>query len=328
MSIFRAMLFLVLTVNGLWLTTQSASAAVNPSTSSETGIACQDGVCTVQVNLYLLEPKFEVQAPLIDELGIRNGDEIAYLALPIDKEQKYFLLLVSDRNALGQIVEGTSEVASPSAPFHYSVALVANPQDLFMYLEGNVSLHYDERASLMNQLVNPASSLLVMPDYLPVQEQIHASIEGLLSDDVSEMFVEIRGSYTLSGGILIDRIGFDAVPISTDGLLAVRAEGVELAAKVQSAIQPDQLFTGELAVEMFAPFTADGQDMEITLSGDTHLPFASLKFSGVTTVDESKITAGYHDAVERIGQRYDWFVEQTQISYTALATSASSLSRR
>ncbi|MBV7332229.1 hypothetical protein KFU94_29155 [Chloroflexi bacterium TSY] len=327
MKILRMTLFFVLAVcSGLWWTTQPTFAAANPSRSNETGIDCHDGVCIVEVDFALLVPRFEFDVPFIQEFGVRSGNELAYLAVPVDEEQRYFLLLLGNKDALelAHVDPNDDPTALPN-PLHYRMAFVMAPQDTFAYLEGGLSLTYDERTSFINQLFNPANSLLLLPDTLPVREQIHASVAGLVTDNISDLFIEVRGGYRLSGGLLADRAGFDAIPISIEGLLAVGGHGLELTTNIQSAIQPGRIFDSELAADLFVPFTNGWSDMQLSLRSYVELPIAGIDFDGYTTIDRSSLATSYDSTIATVNQSYDWLLNQTKSGYTALADGTSDL---
>jgi len=229
----------------------------------------------------------ELDAPLAADVGLDWGRNLSHLNAPLDPARRYlFLTFDAGLNLSAPLAQAENMPGNLaiSIPQGQRATLIIDPQEPFIYLTGHITLRHTEQVALIGQLLDPEGALPLAPDAFPIQEYITVQVDGLLTDDRDEAFVQLGGGFALHSGAMGRWVGVELTPISLHGLLTLNRQGLLLSGVAESRIQPERFFTGNLVAQIFVPFSDDLGEAYVHLDGGADIPLIGLYAAGRTQV--------------------------------------------
>ncbi len=232
----------------------------------------------------------QASKPINADLGLDLGKNLDFDA-PLDPERSYLYLHVGsgfELEAGSEAEDGGDQHFRLVVPQGKQATLIIDPQEPFLYINGDFDVHYNGELFFLRQVMDPTSLPLPL-DILPLGQHAALHVSGSLGRDLDKASLEIGAGYAFDQGIVGKWVDLEATPLSVEGLVTLSPDGVELSGLTRSRIQPDLLFDGELLTEAFIPFQDALQNTYVQLDGSAAIPLAGVNMQKAARMNTDKV---------------------------------------
>ncbi len=227
---------------------------------------------------------------IVADLGLDLGKNLDFDA-PLDPERSYLYLQVGsgfELEAGSEEKDGRDQHFRLVVPQGKQATLIIDPQEPFIYVNGDFDVHYNGELFFLRQVMDPTSLPLPL-DALPLGQHAALHVSGSLGTDLDKASLEIGAGYAVDQGIVSDWVDLDATPLSVEGLVTLSPDGMMLNGLTRSSIQPELLFDGKLQTEAFIPFQDLLQNTYVQLDGSAAIPLAKVNVQKTARMNTEKV---------------------------------------
>jgi hypothetical protein len=221
----------------------------------------------------------EIITPATANVGLDTGRNLAHLNAPLQPDRKYLYF------DFGSGFDVAAEERDGHEEFHLSVpagrgaTLVIDTEEPMVYLVGNLTLARNGQFNPID-LLSPDGPAALLPLVLPVDMESRISVTGQLGQDVPEPGLTVGAAYVVDTPLMGDAEDGRATPLTLEGVLAIRPEGMRLTGVVDASVLPGKVFEGNVNVEAFVPFDGEWQSGYLLLQGAAAVPVAGIDADG------------------------------------------------
>jgi len=156
---------------------------------------------------------------VVADLGLDLGKNLDIDA-PLDAERSYLYLQVGsdfELEAGSEAADGRDQHLRLIVPQGKQATLIIDPQEPFIYVNGDFDVHYNGELFFLRQVMDPTSLPLPL-DALPLGQHAALHISGSLGRDLDKASLEIGAGYAVDQGIVGQWVNLDATPLSVDAV--------------------------------------------------------------------------------------------------------------
>lgn len=210
-------------------------------------------------------------APVNVEFGIEPGRNLGNLPTPLEPDEQYLFFRFDV--GLNQVPstsnqensQPVTEIATAEGQY---VTLMVSLTKLFVYVDGQLSLANFTSLTLLGNILQ----LFARLPFRLADETGTVRLAGLVTDNLSDSFLEVQGIYTIEQSLAAQWFGSNRSTVLSSGALLINREGVLLRGNSKSNILPTYLFEGEAKIEVFLPFNMNQWNGYVKNSGSIELP--------------------------------------------------------
>ena len=169
-----------------------------------------------------------------------------------------------------------------SIPAGQRATLVIDTEEPLVYLAGNVTVNDPGQVALVGPLLDIAQRSALIPDALPVRQRTQVAVTGQFSPADGESFVELGGGYGVDAGA--KWLGSDAQPLAINGWVRISGDGMLLNGVAGLSLAPDTVFSSELGLEAWLPFSNELDGAYAQINGSVDVPLASVSADATARV--------------------------------------------
>ncbi|NJN82207.1 MAG: hypothetical protein HC802_07965 [Caldilineaceae bacterium] len=225
--------------------------------------------------------------PAVADVGLDRGANLMHLGAPLDPERSYLFFNFGAGLEMSAPVEiaGQQQEIAISIPQGQNATLIIDPQSPFVFLSGDISISYSDQIAFVGELLQPAGSMLSLPDQLPFGHRVTLHVEGAFSDNLDQSYLEVGGGYGVNGGIVGRWLGFEIEPISAHGQMTLKNDGLLLTGVAGSSIHPSRLLDSQVHAQAYVPFSAGVEDAYVEVGANGSVPMLGLHADGSARLD-------------------------------------------
>ena len=227
---------------------------------------------------------------VVADLGLDLGKNLDFDA-PLDAERNYLYLQIGsgfELEAGSEAENGGDQHFRLVVPQGKRASLIIDPQEPFIYVNGDFDVHYNGELFFLRQVMDPTSLPLPL-DALPLGQHAALHVSGSLGRDLDKASLEIGAGYAVDQGIVGKWVDLDATPLSVEGLVTLSPDGMLLSGLTRSSIQPELLFDGKLQTEAFIPFQNLLQNTYVQLDGSAAIPLAKVNVQKAARMNTDEV---------------------------------------
>jgi len=243
---------------------------------------------------------------VVAELGLDLGKNLEFDA-PLDAERSYLYLQIGsgfELEAGSEAEDGGDQHFQLAVPQGKQATLIIDPQEPFIYINGDFDVHYNGELFFLRQVMDPTSLPLPL-DALPLGQHAALHVSGSLGRDLDKASLEIGAGYAVDQGIVGKWVDLDATPLSVEGLVTLSPDGMLLSGLTRSSIQPELLFDGKLQTEAFIPFQDLLQNTYVQLDGSAAIPLAKVNVQKAARMNTDEVLTWIEPVDGIIGEWVD-----------------------
>lgn len=221
----------------------------------------------------------EIITPATANVGLDTGANLAYLNAPLQPDRKYLYFDFGTGFDVAATERDGDEKFHLSVPAGRGGTLVIDTEEPMVYLVGNLTLARNGQFNPID-LLSPDGPAALLPLVLPVDMESRISVTGQLGQDVPDPGLSVGAAYVVDTPLIGDAGDGQATPLTLEGVLTIRPEGMRLNGQVDASVLPAQVFDGQVDVEAFVPFDGEWESGYLLLQGAAAVPVAGLDAEG------------------------------------------------
>ncbi len=271
------------------------------------------GTAQVPFPTFGIFDQVQVVTPARADVGLDTGANLSHLGAPLDPERTYLFFDIGaglEVAASQATADGSVHQFGISVPQGQRATLVVDPLAPFVYLAGNVTLSHSEQIAFVGDLLDTADGWLPEGAGLPLADRTSVYVSGLFTDDAAESYLKIGAAHGIDGGSLGEWAGVEVSPLHAQGLMTIRLDGIQLSGVARSYLQPERYFDGQVAADVYVPFSRNWDDAYVALAGEAAAPIVGLSARGDAQVNGDLQAQASGEVVT------PWSQEQTAVAVT------------
>jgi hypothetical protein len=226
------------------------------------------------------------------EVGLDKGAALSAFGAPLDLERRYFFLSFGSGLNLSRQFEdaaGDTQTLSITVPAGERVALIIDPEQPLVFVQGKFNVNYTGDLAVISQLLVQRGITVPGLEDVKLPGTGTIVISGTLAPGTDKSFIELSAGTGIGAGPIGAIIGLQAQPLSLQGGARIDKDGATVTGEVTTKVVPDKVLDGSGKVQVRVPFT--GQQPFVDLTGALSVPPAQAQAEGTQrfTVDGQAI---------------------------------------
>lgn len=238
---------------------------------------------TARVKLPAVGPLVNLKLPDLvrADVGLDKGAALSNFGAPLDPERRYFYLSFGSGLNLSRQFDdaaGDTQTLSITVPAGERVALIIDPEQPLVFVNGKFNVNYTGDLAVISQLLVQRGITVPGLENVKLPGTGTIVISGTLAPGTDKSFIELSAGTGIGAGPIGAIIGVQAQPLAVQGNARIDKDGATISGEVTSKVAPDKVLDGSGKVQVRVPF--DGQQPFVDLTGALSVPPAQAQAEG------------------------------------------------